>query len=72
MYRGFTVLAAVVIQSLVGRAFSAAGGINTWCHYRDPFITDVSLDRTTYFSGANACKINTFDSPTNCPVRLNA
>eukprot|EP00798_Chlamydomonas_sp_ICE-L_P032454 gene32454-biopygen13887 len=67
MCRGFTVLAAVVIQSLVGRAFSAAGGINTWCHYRDPFITDVSLDRITYFSGANACKINTFNSSTNCP-----
>eukprot|EP00798_Chlamydomonas_sp_ICE-L_P020300 gene20300-biopygen29087 len=68
MFRGYALLAALVIQSLVGRALGAAGGINTWCAYKDPFIPG-TLDRTTYFGGSNACKILTFnDNPTNCPT----
>eukprot|EP00798_Chlamydomonas_sp_ICE-L_P020291 gene20291-biopygen29079 len=67
MYQGYAVLAAVVIQGIIGRALGSAGGINTWCAYSDPFIPD-ALGRAGYFSGANACKINTFDTPTNCPT----
>eukprot|EP00798_Chlamydomonas_sp_ICE-L_P024251 gene24251-biopygen18728 len=65
MFRTYAVLAAVVVQSLIGEA----GGINTWCAFSDPFIPGSELNRTTYFGGANACKILTFaDNPTNCPT----
>eukprot|EP00798_Chlamydomonas_sp_ICE-L_P024242 gene24242-biopygen18717 len=69
MFRTYAVLAAVVVQSLIGRALGEAGGINTWCAFSDPFIPGSELNRTTYFGGANACKILTFaDNPTNCPT----
>eukprot|EP00798_Chlamydomonas_sp_ICE-L_P020357 gene20357-biopygen29128 len=68
MLRSYTVLAAVVVQSLIGRAFGAAGGINTWCAYSDPFIPD-NLGRTCYFRGANACKTNQIvGNPSSCPT----
>eukprot|EP00798_Chlamydomonas_sp_ICE-L_P006119 gene6119-biopygen1260 len=67
MLRGTAVLATVVVLGLVDRAIAAAGGIETWCAFADPFIPP-ALTRKTYFLGANPCKIFGLDNPTSCPT----
>eukprot|EP00798_Chlamydomonas_sp_ICE-L_P008651 gene8651-biopygen15554 len=66
MVRGSHILGIVVVSCLLRQAIGTAGGIETWCAFRDPFI-DVGLTRATYFQGATPCRINGFDnSLTDC------